>query len=58
MNTFTVNCWKDENKENEVGNGPIVKNIYKNWPTPDHLNEPIHFFKLVVSFTKNDISVY
>ena len=31
MNTFTVNCWKDENKENEVGNGPIVKNIYKNF---------------------------
>ena len=25
MNIFTVNCWKDENKEKEVGNGPFKK---------------------------------
>ena len=25
MNMFTVNCWKDENKEKEAENGPFLE---------------------------------
>ena len=29
MTKLTVNCWKDENKEKEAGNGPIRKSMMK-----------------------------
>ena len=39
MNIFTVNCWKDENKEKEAGNFKIVKCIYSHKTVDDVMYE-------------------
>ena len=31
MNIFTVNCWKDKNKEKEAENGSILKKTRESW---------------------------